>query len=89
MGGCLCKRKRSSLGHNRDRRRCCGVNNSRRDECNNAIQQVARRLTSRTQVVTLAAQAPSSQGVDGNHIFEDPSFYVHTVIKVCHIFDLC
>ncbi|KAL3998246.1 SPRY domain family protein [Acanthocheilonema viteae] len=63
MGGCLCKKKRSSSGHNRDRRRYSGINNSGRDICNNAVQQVRRRLTSRTQVVTLATRTPS-HGVD-------------------------
>ncbi|VDK85832.1 unnamed protein product, partial [Litomosoides sigmodontis] len=82
MGGCLCKRKRSSLRRNGDRRRRAGVNNSGRDDCNSAIQQITRRLTSRIQVVTLVTQTPSSQSVDVNtRAVEDVEIDVRDLIR--------
>lgn len=80
MGGCLCKRKRSSSGRNRDRRQHSNINCGSGDSCNNAVQQVRRRLASRTQVVTLTTRTPSSQGVNGNRIIENSLFCVHILV---------
>uniref|UniRef100_A0A8R1Y3I2 RING finger and SPRY domain-containing protein 1 n=3 Tax=Onchocerca TaxID=6281 RepID=A0A8R1Y3I2_ONCVO len=55
MGGCLCKRKRSSAGCRRDRRQHSNINDNGRDACNNAVQQVRNRLAPRTQMVTRAS----------------------------------
>lgn len=66
MGGCLCKRKRSSSG----RRLHSDISNSR-NACNNAVQQVRRRLMLRTQAVTLETLTPPSQNISGNYIIED------------------
>uniref|UniRef100_A0A915PR00 RING finger and SPRY domain-containing protein 1 n=1 Tax=Setaria digitata TaxID=48799 RepID=A0A915PR00_9BILA len=84
MGGCLCKRKRSSAGRNRDQRQHSNNSDSstNNDACHDAIHQVRRRLASRAQVVALATRTSPSQSVEvSSRAVEDAEANVKDLIR--------